>query len=249
MELRLPQGNFYLNGNLKNYAQERSLSRFCLGHFNHACSVVKPGRSFIGRLIFLLTEAKCKHRNLTRINSEARSDIRWWHMFIESWNSISILQQQALSHPDHDLWSNASVSCMGHSCLLEFRLDSVSVATCHPTILGHPCALWGRQWKGTTVRTNCNNKAVVIAINSRYTWDPFLMHVLRCIFFFSATFDFNLTAAHIPGCYNTLADAISRNKHVLRGIKKEHSKQVNITKSRLPITPNSLIISVGGRGI
>ena len=168
-------------------------------------------------------------------------------MFIESWNSISILQWQALSHPDHDLWSDASGSCMGRRCLLEFRLDSVSVATCHPTRANCnqrtaiACALWGRQWKGTTVRTNCNNKAVVIAINSGYSRDSFLMHVLRCIFFFSATFDFNLTAAHIPGCYNTLADAISRNKHVLRGIKKEHSKQANITKSRLPITPNILL--------
>lgn len=37
------------------------------------------------------------------------------------------------------------------------------------------------------------------------------MHLLRSIFFFSATFDFNLTAAHIPGRYNTLADAISKN--------------------------------------
>ena len=97
------------------------------------------------------------------------------------------------------------------------------------------------QWKGTTVRPNCDNEAVVIVINSGYSRDSFLMHVLRCIFFFSATFDFNLTAAHIPGCYNTLADAISRNKHVLRGIKKEHSKQANITKSRLPITPNILL--------
>ena len=86
-----------------------------------------------------------------------------------------------------------------------------------------------------------NNEAVVTVINSGYSRYSFLMHVLRCIFFFSATFDFNLTAAHIPGCYNTLADAISRNKHVLRGIKKEHSKQANITKSRLPITPNILL--------
>ena len=30
-------------------------------------------------------------------------------------------------------------------------------------------------------------------------------------------------------------------EHVLRGIKKEHSKQVNITKPRLPMTPNILL--------
>ena len=30
-------------------------------------------------------------------------------------------------------------------------------------------------------------------------------------------------------------------EHVLRGIKKEHSKQANITKPRLPMTPNILL--------
>ena len=95
-----------------------------LGHLNHACSVVRPGRSFIGRLISLLTEAKRKHRNISRINSEAR----WWHVFIESWNGISILWQQDLAHPDHELWSDASGS-WGAGAFW----DSVSVATCHPT--------------------------------------------------------------------------------------------------------------------
>ena len=127
-----------------------------LGHLNHACSVDRPGRSFIGRLISLLTEAKHKHRNISRINSEPRPEVRWWHMFIGSWNSISILRQQALADSDHKLWSDASGSwgagAFWNSDWIQFQwphaiqqepnvikeLVSIAVA----------CALWGRQVKG-----------------------------------------------------------------------------------------------------
>ena len=135
MEFRLPQEKL---SKLEELLSEWQFKKVCsrekleslLGHLNHACSVVRPGRSLIGKLISLLTEAKRKHRNISRINSEARSDVRWWHMFIESWNGIPILRQQALAHPDYELWSDASGS-WGCRCFLEFRLDSVSMATCH----------------------------------------------------------------------------------------------------------------------
>ena len=106
---------------------------------------------------------------------------------------------------------------MGCRCLLEFRLDSVSVATCHPTRANcnqrtspnlYSLCPQGEDVEGQnvhlTVRTNCDNEAAVTVIYTGYSRDPFLMHILRCIFFFSVTFDFNLTAAHIPSCYNTL---------------------------------------------
>ena len=73
------------------------------------------------------------------------------------------------------------------------------------------CAVWGSHWHGITVRANCDNEAVVTVINSGYSKEPFLSHLLRCIFFFSAKYDFLLTAAYIPGRLNTLADAISRD--------------------------------------
>lgn len=77
------------------------------------------------------------------------------------------------------------------------------------------CAIWGKHWKGMTTRANCDNDAVVAVINSGYSREPFLMHLLRCNFFISAKFDFTLTAAHIPGRHNTLADAISRDNAAL----------------------------------
>ena len=57
-------------------------------------------------------------------------------------------------------------------------------------------------------RVNCDNEAVVAVLNSGYSRDH---SSCRCIFFFCAKYDVCLSAAHIPGHLNVLADAISQN--------------------------------------
>ena len=224
MELRLPRDKLL---RLRDLLTEWQFKKVCsreqleslLGHLNHACSVVKPGRSFIGRLISLLTEAKQKHRSIIRMNVDARSDLRWWHTFVEPWNGVSIIRDITLAQPDHEFWSDASgtwgagafwksewFQIQWHSSLHE---EQIAIKELAPVLIA--CALWGNQWHGTTVRVNCDNEAVVAVIKSGYSREPFMRHLLRCLFFFSARHDFTLTAAHIPGRQNFLADAISRN--------------------------------------
>ena len=41
------------------------------------------------------------------------------------------------------------------------------------------------------------------------------MHLIRCLAFITAKFQFLLSASHIPGVENTVADALSRNKVVV----------------------------------
>ena len=83
IELRLPHEKLsklleLLQGWQFKKACTRDSLESLLGHLNHACQVVKPERSFIGRLITILTQAKRTHHRMIRINHEARSDIRWW---------------------------------------------------------------------------------------------------------------------------------------------------------------------------
>lgn len=71
--------------------------------------------------------------------------------------------------------------------------------------------LWGPQWAGSTIWVHHDNDAMVAIINSGYSRDQVMMHLLRCIFsFFAAKCDFTLTVVHISGYYNTLVDALSR---------------------------------------
>ena len=47
---------------------------------------------------------------------------------------------------------------------------------------------WGKMWQGSTILARCDNEAVVAVINSRYSRDEQLMHLLRCLFFTEAKF-------------------------------------------------------------
>ena len=170
----------------------------------------------------MMTQAKRTHRTMIRINSEARSNIRWWHLFVSSWNGVSMLQDQLRKHPNHELWSDASGS-WGAGALWDSHwfqikwpasLQSCQIAIKELIPITLACAIWGKYWVESVIRANCDNEAVVTIINSGYTQEPFLMHLLRCIFL-SAKFEFSLTAAHVPGRKNTLADAISRDNATL----------------------------------
>ena len=72
-------------------------------------------------------------------------------------------------------------------------------------------ALWGKRWKGRTVRAQCDNAAVVAIVNSGASREPEAMHLRRCLAFLEAKFQFFIFATHIKGIDNTLADALSRD--------------------------------------
>ena len=55
-----------------------------------------------------------------------------------------------------------------------------------------------------------------------------LMHLLRCLTFYSAYFRFTMKATHIPGTLNTAADAISHNNIPLFLSLVRHTQQFAI---------------------
>ena len=61
------------------------------------------------------------------------------------------------------------------------------------------------------VHVHSDNEAVVAVVNSGYSRDSQLMHLVRCLFFTLVARDISLYAYHIPGVLNTVADAISWN--------------------------------------
>ena len=72
--------------------------------------------------------------------------------------------------------------------------------------------IWGHKWKKSTVTAHRDNKAVVCILNSRYSRDDYLMHMLRILFFTEAHCQFELSASHILGISNILADYLSKNQ-------------------------------------
>ena len=69
-------------------------------------------------------------------------------------------------------------------------------------------ATWGKSWAGQCVCFQSDNMAVVSVLCSGKAKDHTLLHLLRCLHFYSATLMFTYTA----GKLNTAAEALSRNK-------------------------------------
>ena len=80
-----------------------------VGKMEHHCYVVRPGRSFMRRMLDLLSGMKSNHCHI-RLSAAFRSDLMWWHVFLSSWNGISMVQSQTQMQPDVVVHSDASGS-------------------------------------------------------------------------------------------------------------------------------------------
>ena len=145
-----------------------------IGQLQHACCVVRPGRSFLRRMIALSTVPKELHHRV-RLSKEFRSDLRWWGMFIAEWNGVGMLSSVVCANPCAVVTSDASGSwgCGAFSNSGEwFQVEwptcwqalHITVKELLPIVMA--TALWGQRWCGKTVLFRCDNAAVVAIVRS-----------------------------------------------------------------------------------
>ena len=226
LELRLPVEKLEQLANLLGqWRGRRSGSRVGLeslaGLLQHACKVVRPGRTFTRRIYNLLAQTHHFQPHFTiRLSAACRADIEWWCTFLRTWNGTAMLRPHRLSNPDLELWSDASGSwgCGAYWQGLWFQVrwegltiacESISAKELFPIVVA--ALVWGREWRGLTVQANCDNSAVVDIVNHQTAKDDLLCHLMRCLFFACAHFDVTVVAKHTPGICNGAADALSRN--------------------------------------
>ena len=221
-----------------------------IGLLHHAARVVKPGRSFLHRLITLLRGRRDDVRYI-RLNSEARADILWLLVFAKLWNGISIFP--AVSSPQVFLTSDAS-GAWGCGAFTErewFQLqwtpqhglnEQITFKELLPIVLS--VLTWGRHWRGCHLHCNCDNEAVVHLLSSRYSRNSNIMHLLRCLFFVEAFYAMHISASHIPGRANTLADNLSRNQLPSFFLQAPH---MSLVPTPLPLMASDLLFNVTAR--
>ena len=69
---------------------------------------------------------------------------------------------------------------------------------------------WCHLWTNKRVLVMSDNSTTVAGVNRGSSRSPVIMKYLRYMFWLSAVYNFRLTAMHIPGADNVLADKISR---------------------------------------
>ena len=224
MELRLPEKKLVeLGREVREWLGRKSCRKKELqslaGKLQHACKVVRPGRTFLRRVFALLSGARKGYHHI-RLNQEFQSDIAWWDAFLEGWNGTSMLADG----PDEelvtvDVYTDASGSfgcgAFWKHNWLQFRWlgewggRNITLKEILPVVLA--CAIWGQEWKGTTVVAHVDNQGAVAVLNAGYSKEGQIMHLMRCLFFITTWCQFRLRAVYILGRMNQAADAISRD--------------------------------------
>ena len=169
-ELRLPADKLArLVTLLEEWGDRKACARkeleSLIGLLNHACKVVRSGRSFLRRMIDMLHANGVSflpppsHLPMTEFTSDASGS--WgcgaWH------RPLAPAQVQ---------WGPRSQAL------------SIAQKELIPIILA--CDTWGSSWHGQQVLCHCDNQVVVACLRSRTSKDRGLMHLLRCLVFVEA---------------------------------------------------------------
>ena len=222
MELRLPLDKLSrLRDLVARWRGRRSGSRSecesLLGHLSHAAVVIKPGRIFLRHLFSLMARVSMRH-HYVHLDVMARADLAWWDCFLIDWHGASFIPVD--NDPSFRVFSDASGSFgCGAICTDNHWFQicwppswaEVDIAAKEMVPVVAAAAVWGRGWCRHQVTFHSDNAAVVSVIQRRSAKDPLLLHLLRCLYFYAAYYQFSYCASHVPGVDNVAADALSRN--------------------------------------
>lgn len=224
MEVRLPREKLErLKHEIARWQDRRQCSKrellSLIGQLQHACCVVRSGRTFLRRMIDLSKSVRELEFKI-KLNRGFRSDLQWWACFLPSWNGTGLMTgvipavgAKGITSDASGSWGCGAFSSSGEWFQLElpesWHAVHITVKELLPVVLG--IALWGRAWQGCTIRCRCDNAAVVAVLKSGRCKDERVMHLMRCLFFFTAAYNVVVAAEHIPGVDNGAADALSRN--------------------------------------
>ena len=127
-----------------------------VGLLQHATKVVKPERTFILRMYSKAAKLKELHY-YTNLTKNFRSDLCWWHIFVNSWNSISFFKS---IHPqataEYHMATDASGSWRCGGCFNEVWFQYA----------------WPTGWSSVSVMV----KELVPIILSGAVWAPLLRY-------------------------------------------------------------------------
>ncbi|XP_056617722.1 uncharacterized protein LOC130432405 [Triplophysa dalaica] len=194
-----------------------------LGHLNFAMRIIPQGRPFVSHLLSLASSAHALEDSLS-ISSSCLDELSLWIKFLRQWNGLSFFYSDMASSPvDIRLFTDAAPS-VGFGGFYQGRwfastwppqvleipyaLASSALFELYPLVVA--ASLWGKEWSASSIIVHCDNEATVHCINKGRSHSPAIMPFLRRLIWISACDQFILTAKHIPGSKNQIADALSR---------------------------------------
>lgn len=197
------------------------------GTLSFAASVVRPGRLYTAR-IFEATRGAARRRNRTHwitLSPEFQADVAWWQQVGLSWPGRAIIPAaEPLSSADSQFWTDASDVGYGGYCRGKYfygtwtdeerawlAAGTFDINVRELIALVFAVEVFGPLLAGLHVIARCDNTTAVSVVDRLSARSQTLLHLLRRLHAAQCRFDITLTARHVPGVENVVADALSRS--------------------------------------
>jgi hypothetical protein len=202
------------------------------GLLNFACSVVRPGRHYLRRIINHTTRVSLLAQSTQvqfPLTKAVRADVAWWGAFLPQWDGVSLLYELDWLRAERiELFTD---SCeFGYGCLYQdewfggvwsaaqlraaWRKKRLSMPFLELLALVTAAATFGARWRGKKITFRCDAGSAVAAVTkcSSRAWQT--MHLLRELSALACRHGFDYRCEHIPGVANIAADALSRRSQL-----------------------------------
>ena len=189
-----------------------------VGLLQHTAKVVHPGRIFVKCMYNVAAKVR-KLDYYVCLNRDFKSDLCWWHVFLGEWNWVSLLKIADCPPPPDCIIQTNTSGTWGCGVYLQGRWLQWQWPEAWPTssimaqelvLIVISCAVWGPLLNRKTVLFQCDNTAVVIAVQKGSAKEATVSYLLCVLWFFTAVYNINLCIEHIPGNVNHTADDLSR---------------------------------------
>ncbi|RUA06910.1 MAG: hypothetical protein DSY43_00970 [Gammaproteobacteria bacterium] len=189
-----------------------------IGLLNFACSVIRPGRAFLRRLIDRTVGIRSPY-HLIRITSDVKLDLQVWQSFLSGFNGKSFFLDDIWYNSEHlNLYTDAS-GVLGFGAVFGnkwcygkwpdgWKNVNIAFLEFFPIVLS--LYLWGSHMQNRCILFFTDNEALVHVINKQSCKDKRLMFFVRELVLKCLQLNIVFKAKHVPGIYNSLADSLSR---------------------------------------
>ena len=223
MEARLPQDKLErVRFLLRKYQKCRKIKlqelQSIIGLLSFCCSVVRPGRCFLRRLIDLTVGVSRPNHRVT-LNKAARRDLSAWLIFVEFFNGSNLLlQERWITSPALDLHTDASGS-LGYGAIFkehwimgawpEHLIDfPITFKEIFPVVLA--LEIWGNELRNQCIILHIDNMAAVYILNKQSSRDKDIMVLVRRFVLACMKYNILTKCIHVPTHQNILPDSVSR---------------------------------------
>ena len=203
----------------KESVSARQLSQF-LGKLNAASQAMLVAplfyRALQKDLQIALTQGAQNYEHLMILSRDAKEDLDWWQHHLTYWNGRTVIQRQAQVR----IQSDASLTGWGAVCdrVSTGGTWSIQEKTMHINCLELLAAdlamkAFLKERRGISVLLQLDNSTAVAYINNLGgTVSSALTSLAKALWLWALERDILITAQHIPGVSNTVADLESRSE-------------------------------------